>query len=90
MFMDVNYPDDEANVTWTLVDATTGLNISGFEEISSERIHLDALDYQSILNCALSSNWEVQQAHFPVSVPSSPEDSIMSISPTRVRIVRGP
>ena len=46
MFMDVNYPDDEANVTWTLVDATTGLNISGFEEISSERIHLDALDYR--------------------------------------------
>ena len=46
MFMNVNYPDDDANVTWTLVDATTGLNISGFEEISSERIHLDALDYR--------------------------------------------
>ena len=45
MIMDVDYLSDDTWLNWTLVDAQSGLNISGFESISSERIHLDALDH---------------------------------------------
>lgn len=36
-----------SSLTWTLVDATTGDNISGFENIEETRIHLDALDWET-------------------------------------------
>ena len=31
---------------WTLIDAQTGDNISGFESIEGTRVHLDAVDWE--------------------------------------------
>ena len=36
-----------SSLTWTLIDATTGDNISGFENIEGTRVHLDAVDWET-------------------------------------------
>ena len=35
-----------SSLTWTLIDATTGDNISGFENIEGTNVHLDAVDWE--------------------------------------------
>ena len=36
-----------SSLTWTLIDATTGDNLSGFENIEGTLVHLDAVDWET-------------------------------------------
>lgn len=36
-----------SSLTWTLIDATTGDNLSGFENIAGTDVHLDAVDWET-------------------------------------------
>ena len=46
MHINANLPFGSA-LHWTLIDAQTGDNISGFESIEGPRIHLDAVDWEN-------------------------------------------
>ena len=45
MHINANLPAG-SSLRWTLIDAQTGDNISGFESIEGMQIHLDAVDWE--------------------------------------------
>lgn len=45
MYINANLPIG-SSLHWTLIDAQTGDNISGFESIEGTRVHLDAVDWE--------------------------------------------
>ncbi|MEC8589787.1 MAG: hypothetical protein VXY35_06510, partial [Candidatus Thermoplasmatota archaeon] len=59
-----------SSLTWTLIDATTGDNLSGFENIEGTLVHLDAVDWETYGSLRLSMNFEGLDASSMPSVES--------------------
>ena len=48
-----------SSLTWTLIDATTGDNLSGFENIEGTLVHLDAVDWETYGSLRLRMIFEI-------------------------------
>ena len=59
-----------SSLTWTLIDATTGDNLSGFENIEGTLVHLDAVDWETYGSLRLRMIFEGLDASSMPSVES--------------------